>query len=116
MRDRADLRPALRAGDLQAPALGGGDDRAEIAGRAVPELEQHRRGVVQPVVEGESVALREDRVDVAGEVEHRVDDMDAASGHSPGRALLGLLAPVLLREAIHAPAVEVALDVQEPPY
>src|SRR5438034_1383144 len=45
--DVADLRPAVRAEDLQPPGLRRGDHGAEIAVRAALEAEQHRGRVVE---------------------------------------------------------------------
>ena len=114
MRDRADRGPALRAEHLHAPAFRRRDDGAEIAARAVRELEQHRRRIVEAVVKGEPRALREHGVDPAGKIEHCIDEVHPAPGHAPGGPFLRLLTPVLLREAIHARPVEVALDVEQP--
>ena len=57
----AHLRPALGAEDLHAPCFGGCDDRAQIAGGAALEAEQHRGRVVGAEILHQPEALRVDR-------------------------------------------------------
>src|SRR5690242_9326325 len=109
----ADLHPAVRAEDLQAPRLRSRDHGAEIAGGAATEAEEHRGGVVHAIVVHQPVALREYGSDLTGEIKHRIDHMHAAPRHAAGRHFLAVLAPMLAREAIRARAAEVALDVQQ---
>src|SRR5439155_7904398 len=60
--DAADLGPAVRAEDLQAPGLRRGDHRAEIAGRTALEAEQHRGRVVETEIPDRTRALRDHRL------------------------------------------------------
>ena len=115
MLDVPHLDPALRAEYLQAPRLGGGHDGAQVAGRAAAEAEEHRGGVVGAVVLRKAQALRGDGVDGTGEIEHRVHDVYAATGHTAGGRLVGVVAPVFAREAVDARAAEIAFEVQELP-
>src|SRR5262245_14783155 len=54
-----------------------------------------------------------DGVDRPGEVQHGIDHMDAASGHSPGRYFLTVLPPVLAAEPIGTRPAEISLDVEK---
>src|SRR5712691_11165700 len=95
MLDVADLGPAVRAEDLQAPGFGGGDNRAEIAGRAAFEAEQHRGRVVDAEIADGAGALRVHRLDSPRKADHGVDEVHAASRHAARRSFLAALAPVL---------------------
>src|SRR5260221_7177356 len=104
--DAADLGPAVRAEDLQAPGLRRGDHRAEIAGRTALEAEQHRGRVVEAEIPDGARALRDHRLDFPREADHGIDQVHAPSGHAAGGSLPPALAPVLALEAVNAPAAE----------
>src|SRR5258708_11127848 len=107
--DAADLGPAVRAEDLQAPGLRRGDHRAEIAGRAALEAEQHRGRVVEAEIPDGAGALRDHRLDSPREADHGVDEVHAPPGHAARGSFLAALAPVFALEAVHARAAAMAL-------
>src|SRR6266568_431745 len=113
--DVADLGPAARAEDLQAPGLGRGDHGSEIAGGAVPEAEQHRGRVVEAEIPDGARALRVHRLDSPRKADHGIDEVHAPPGHAARGSFLAALAPVLALEAVNARAAEIALHVQEFP-
>src|SRR5712671_4978108 len=113
--DAADLGPAVRAEDLQAPGLRGGDHGAEVAGRAALEAEQHRRRVVDAEIPDGARALRDHRLVSSREADHGFDQMHAPPSHTAGGSFLAALAPVFALEAVNARAAEIALDMQELP-
>src|SRR5207245_9654476 len=113
--DAADLRPAIRTEDLQAPGLRRRDHGSEIAGRAAFEAEQHRGRVVEAEIPDGARALRVNRINSPRETDHGVDEVHAPPGHAAGGPFLAALAPVLALEAVRAGAAEIALDVQELP-
>src|SRR5438552_14624401 len=109
--DVADLRPAVRAEDLQAPGLGRGDHGSEIAGGTAPEAEQHRGRVVEAEIPDGARALRAHRVDFPREADHGVDQVHAPPCHAACGSFLAALAPVFAPEAVYARSAEIAFHV-----
>src|SRR5262245_42082048 len=102
MRHRPHLRPAFRAEYLHPPALRGGDDGGKVTGRATLEREEHGCRIVETVIEHQALAHRVHGIDVAGEVDHRVDDVTAASGHSARGSFVARGSPMFPGKAIDA--------------
>ena len=111
--DVAHLDPALFAEYLHAPRFGRCDERAEVAGRAALEAEQHGRRIVDPVIEHAAQALCVHRVDFSRQEQHCIDDMHAAPRHAARGTFFRIEAPVVRPEPVNAGAAKIAFDVQQ---